>query len=204
MNALGVILLAAGVSSRMGRPKLLLPWADTTVIGHLIAQWHELRAQQIAVVLRPGDAALAGELDRLNFPREGRIVNPCPEQGMFSSIRCAANWPGWRNGISHWAITLGDQPHLRPATLRRLLEVSAANPDAICQPSFGGRSAHPVILPAAALAALPGTAAQTLKEFLKLISLARVQTPINDPGLALDLDTPQDYIKLTDQFPTDE
>ena len=33
---LGVIILGAGASSRMGRPKLLLPWGDTSVIGHLI------------------------------------------------------------------------------------------------------------------------------------------------------------------------
>ncbi len=48
----GVIILGAGASSRMGTPKLLLPWRDTTIIGHLISQWRELGAAQIAVVLR--------------------------------------------------------------------------------------------------------------------------------------------------------
>ena len=50
----GVVILGAGASSRMGRPKLLLPWGDTSIIGHLIEQWRALAAAQIAVVRRPG------------------------------------------------------------------------------------------------------------------------------------------------------
>ncbi|HRY59690.1 MAG: NTP transferase domain-containing protein [Verrucomicrobia bacterium] len=42
--ALGVVLLAAGRSARMGKPKLLLPWGDTSVLGHLIRQWQSLGA----------------------------------------------------------------------------------------------------------------------------------------------------------------
>src|ERR1019366_10818668 len=110
---LAVLLLGAGASSRMGRPKLLLPWRGTTIIGHLLSQWREVGAAQIAVVLRPDDAALMAELDRLNFSKSDRIENPQPERGMFSSIVCAANWQGWQKDISSWAIVLGDQPHLR-------------------------------------------------------------------------------------------
>jgi len=200
LSPLAVILLAAGASSRMGRPKLLLPWAGTTVVGHLISQWRELGVAQITVVLRLDDSPLAGELDRLNFSREDRIPNPHPECGMFSSILCAANWPGWRGGIARWAIALGDQPHLRLETLRRLLDVSAANPDAVCQPTFGGQTAHPVILPASVFECLKVSRAESFKEFLKLAAAPSVQPSINDPGLALDLDTPQDYIKAQASF----
>ncbi len=195
MNTLGVIILGAGASSRMGRPKLLLPWHGSTIIGHLISQWQTLGAAQITVVQRPGDSALAAELDRLNFSKTDRIPNPEPERGMFSSIVCAADWPGWQPDISRWAIALGDQPHLRTETLRRLLHFSTLNLDAICQPAFAGRTAHPVILPGPAFAALKGTRAETLKKFLKLAPCRSVQHIINDPGLALDLDTPADYIQ---------
>jgi len=92
--AIGVVILGAGASLRMGRPKLLLPWRGTTVIGHLLKQWRNLGAAQISIVLRPQDAPLAAELDRLGFPRTDRIENPQPERGMFSSILCAAGWPG--------------------------------------------------------------------------------------------------------------
>jgi molybdenum cofactor cytidylyltransferase len=192
----GVVILGAGASSRMGRPKLLLPWRDTTVIGHLIRQWRELDAAQIAIVHRTNDTALFAELNRLGFPLNDRIENPKAEQGMFSSVVCAAIWNGWKKGIASCAVVLGDQPHLNSGTLRQLLEFSAQNPDAICQPEFGGHARHPVILPRAAFAELKNTRAATLKEFLKLVPLPRVQCPVNDAGLSLDMDTPDDYKQL--------
>ena len=190
-----VIILGAGASSRMGRPKLLLPWHGSTVIGHLLSQWRELGAAQVAVVLRPDDPALAAELDRLQFPNADRIANPQPERGMFSSVLCAANWTGWRPDITSWAIALGDQPHLRTETLRALLESAAQNADAICRPQFGDHARHPVILPRQAFDNLKRSQAGNLKEFLKLVPCPNVQHVINDSGLTLDLDTPEDYIK---------
>ena len=189
----GVIILGAGASSRMGRPKLLMPWRDTTVIGHLIAQWRELGSAQIAIVLRPDDSALAAELDRLHFPKSDRIENARPERGMFSSIVCAADWAGWKPEISSWAIALGDQPHLRTETLRALLDFHSAHADAICQPEFGGHARHPVILPRKVFDTLKNSRADSLKDFLKLVPCRSVQHVINDPGLTLDLDTPEDY-----------
>ena len=180
----------------MGRPKLLLSWRGTTVIGHIIRQWRDLGAAQIAVVHRPNDAALFAELDRLDFSAQDRIENPQPERGMFSSIFCAANWPGWRQEISSWAIALGDQPHLRLDTLRALLEFYAVNADAICQPEFDGHARHPVILPRAAFEELSRMGAETLNNFLKLAACQRVRWLTNDSGMALDMDTPEDYERI--------
>ena len=190
---LGVVSLGAGASSRMGRPKLLLPWGDTSVIGHLIGQWRALAARQIAIVCRPGDEALGATLDQLGFPRADRLENPQPERGMFSSIRCAANWTGWKREITAWAIVLGDQPHLRLETLRTVLKFQAAHPGSVCQPEFGGHARHPVLLPRPAFRELKQTPAETLNAFLKQTSCRVAKCPIEDPGLSLDLDTPEDY-----------
>src|SRR4029077_11529899 len=98
------------------------------------------------------------------------IVNPQPERGMFSSILCAANWDGWKDGLTAWAIVLGDQPHLRPETLRALLAFHREHADAICQPVYDGHSRHPVLLPCRAFDELKDSRAKTLKEFLKQTS----------------------------------
>jgi molybdenum cofactor cytidylyltransferase len=193
---LGVVILGAGASARMGRPKLLLPWRDTTVIGQILRQWRELGAAQIAVVHRPGDTALFAELDRLELPTRDRIENPHPERGMFNSIVCAARWAGWRRGISRWAIVLGDQPHLRTETLRALLDCAAQHPDAICQPEFGGHGRHPVLLPRPAFAQLQRFQAENLKLFLEQTVCQVVKRSMKDLGLALDLDAPEDYKRL--------
>src|SRR5262245_17336610 len=109
---LGVVILGAGASTRMGQPKLVLPWRSTTILGHLIGQWQSLGAEQITVVCPPAPHPVHEELDRLAFPIDSRILNPSPEDGMFSSIQCAARWPKWATAISHIAILLGDQPQI--------------------------------------------------------------------------------------------
>lgn len=190
---LGVILLGAGASLRMGRPKLLLPWNNTSVIGHLVQQWQRLGADQIVIVCRAEDEELHAELDRLHFPSLDRVVNSEPERGMFSSIQCAARWEGWRKGLCAWAVVLGDQPHLRTEMLRQLLAFQLEHARAICQPSFGGHARHPVVLPERAFRALRDSGAATLRDFLRQTSCSRFEYATDDAGLSLDLDRPEDY-----------
>jgi molybdenum cofactor cytidylyltransferase len=199
---LGVVILGAGASLRMGRPKLLLPWGNTSVIGHLLRQWERLGARQVAVVCRANDRRLAVELDRLGLPARNRVVNPAPERGMFSSVVCAANWHGWVRGLTAWAIVLGDQPHLRLAGLRGLLKFQRGHPERICQPSYGGHGRHPILLPGAAWGELAKSSAGDLKEFLRHATGEVAQCPLDDAGLELDLDTPEDYEQLLRAYPT--
>jgi molybdenum cofactor cytidylyltransferase len=196
--SVGVIILAAGRSARMGQPKLLLPWGGTSVLGHLIGQWRALRAQQIAVVCARGDGGIRAELDRLGFAAEDRIYNPTPERGMFSSIQCAAQWPGWQAALSHWAIVLGDQPHLERQTLRRVLNFSAARPDRVCQPARHGHGRHPVLLPRLPFQQLADSSAATLKEFLVARPEAAALCEVDDPGMDVDIDRPEDYAQALD------
>ena len=189
--AFGALLLAAGQSRRMGRPKMLLPWAGTSVLGHLVAQWQAAGAGQVAIVCAAGDRAIQRELDRLAFAAAHRILNPAPERGMFSSIQCGARWPGWDSGLTHFGIVLGDQPHLRQATLAALAAFAAAHPAQVCQPSRAGRPRHPVFLPRSAFLGLGPSPAGQLKEFLASGDTAACE--LDDPGLDLDLDCPADY-----------
>ena len=196
--SVGVIILAAGRSARMGRPKLLLPWGGTSVLGHLIEQWRALGAEQVAVVCAPGDVAVPAELDRLGFPAQNQIINPAPERGMFSSIQCAAQWPEWQASLTHWAIMLGDQPHLQPQTLRRVLDFSAAQPARICQPARLGHGRHPVLLPKTLFRQLAGSTAATLKDFLVAMPGEVALCEVDDPGMEVDIDRPEDYDRAVD------
>jgi molybdenum cofactor cytidylyltransferase len=199
---LGVVILGAGRSSRMGRPKLLLPWGETSVIGHLIQQWQMIGANQITVVSAVGDVGMIAELDRLGFAATQRIVNPDPERGMFSSIQCAAGWPGWQPNLTHRAIVLGDQPHLALETLRSVIDFSAANSGKICQPRKNGHRYHPVVLPKDAFERVHNSHTTNLKEFLALYETAYCD--MTDPGLELDIDRPEDYEKALKLAKTSE
>lgn len=189
--SLGVIILGAGRSVRMGRPKLLLPWGKTSVLGHLINQWRSPGARQICVVHAADDGALLVEMDRVAFAPKDRIPNPNPDRGMFSSILCAAQWAGWQPGLTHWAIVLGDQPHVRGATIRQLLDFAALQPELICQPIQNAKPRHPVVLPKSAFLELADSKSANLKEFLLGRDIDGCEC--DDPGLDLDIDRPADY-----------
>lgn len=189
----GVILLAAGRSRRMGQPKLLMPWGCNSILGHLLTQWQLTGSNQIAVVAAVDDVLIRTELERLQFPEKNCILNPDPERGMFSSILCAARWGRWSTGLTHWIIVLGDQPHLRQETLVELLSFVSKYPLTVSQPGYRKKLAHPVVLPKAIFLELAHTKAATLKEFLA--SYQVTVCPLEDPGLELDIDRPEDYAK---------
>lgn len=197
---LGAILLGAGASVRMGRPKLLLPWGSTSVVGHLIGLWRSLGVPQVAIVCAPKDQAMQRELDRLNFPATSRIPNPQPERGMFNSIQCAARWDGWNPGLTHWAVVLGDQPHVAAPTLRHLLEFASGRPESICQPSRHSRVRHPVIIPKDVFLRLADSKAPDLRQFLKSQAAPVALCELDDPALDLDLDYPADYERALKEF----
>jgi len=192
----GVVILAAGASRRMGRPKLLLPWGQTSVLGHLSKKWTQLGASQIAIVCAADSKSITSELDQIGFSLADRIFNPSPENGMFSSIQCAAKWDGWNPELTHWIITLGDQPHLSPVTLRTLLEFGARNSGKICQPMRGERRKHPVLFPKNVFHELRNSTARDLKIFLLEHSTSLSGFESNDAGLDLDMDTPEDYERV--------
>jgi molybdenum cofactor cytidylyltransferase len=179
----------------MERPKLLLPWGDTSIAGHQIRVWKGLGAHQIAAVCAAGDDAIQTELDRIHFPAGNRVLNLAPQDGMFSSIRCAAQWGGWANGLTHWVITLGDQPHLRLETLQALLACAGKQSGKVCQPRWQGHLRHPVLVPKSVFLQLATTKTTTLKDFLAMLPDGVAGCEVEDPGLDQDIDTPADYEK---------
>lgn len=189
----GVVILAAGASRRMGRPKLLLPWGGGLVIDHLVSQWRRLGADRIGVVYSSANEALVARLGRIDGMRLVWIENPDPSRGMFSSIQCAARYENWGSDLTHWALTLGDQPHVREDSLRALLRFAERNSDVICQPSRGERPRHPVVIPRTPFEALRYADVPNLKVFLQRRDSQRRLIPIEDVGLDLDIDTPADY-----------
>jgi molybdenum cofactor cytidylyltransferase len=158
------------------------------VLAHTLAVWRALGAADLAVVLSV-DSPLASELER----GTAQIVNPRPELGMFESIRCAARWAALGSQATHFALVLGDQPHLHRNTLESLLTFAAMHSDDICQPSRNGRGRHPVILPRHIFVSLDTSGAQHLKDFMLSRGATPARVEIDDPGLDLDLDTPEDY-----------
>jgi molybdenum cofactor cytidylyltransferase len=200
----GAIILGAGASSRMGEPKLLLPWGSTSIIGHLISVWRSVGAIQVAVVCAPPPHPVHAELDRLNFPSDSRIINPSPAIGMFSSIQSAARWTSWDPNLSHFAFALGDQPQISASLILTILKHAAENPDAICQPAVEKRPKHPVLIPRKDFLELASTTDATLRDFLTRTRSPRSFLEMADETLNIDLDSPADYRLAAERFSRSE
>jgi molybdenum cofactor cytidylyltransferase len=197
LSRFGVVVLAAGFSSRMGRSKPMLPWGAGTIVQHHLATWSGLGAEQLAVVLRSEDCALGQELDRIAPDGTARIYNDAPEDGMMGSVRLAARWAGWTRGLSHWALVLGDQPHVRLETLAALMKHAGAHPGMICQPSANGARGHPVILPRPGWRRLAESNFSTLRDFLHRHEVLRSFMICDDSGVTDDFDPPESYHAAT-------
>lgn len=195
-DSAGCVILAAGSSSRMGQNKLLLKWGNTSVIGHLIKTWNELGAGQVVVVIRKDDNSLIEELKRSGVDLSNTIVNPAPQKGMFSSIKCAAQWLGWKKHFHRFAIVLGDQPQIKFETLMRLLKFSSNNPDLICQPVYKGKKGHPIVLPEHVFKGLSNSNAVTLRDAIRDCGVRTIHCEVDDPGLLLDIDTFEEYNRI--------
>jgi molybdenum cofactor cytidylyltransferase len=113
------LVLAAGSSSRLGRPKQLLPWGDTTLLGHVVEGIAAWPVDEVWVVL----GANADEvLEAVDLGEAGVVVNEQPEEGMASSLRVGLDAIARRSRAEQVFIVMGDQPRIDPEVPARLLE----------------------------------------------------------------------------------
>jgi molybdenum cofactor cytidylyltransferase len=193
--AFGVVILAAGASTRMGRCKLLLPWGEKTILAHLLDQWRRAGATQVAPVIDPSNQPLRNALEDAGFSPLDWIENPSPQLGMFSSLQEASRWTGWHLTLTHWIISLGDQPHIQISTLRLLFDAARKNPRRICQPALHGHAAHPIVLPATNFRELAQNDVANLGTYVRMREPIRLRVPVEDGGVSKDLDTAEDYAR---------
>ena len=188
------IVLAAGASTRMGRPKAMLEAGGRTFLRGIL---ETLRAGGVAdalVVVRPGDAAAIAEIAATGFGRA--VVNARADEGQLSSLVAgldAIDGPDVEAAL----VTLVDVPLMTPATVRLLLARAVISAAPILRAVHHGRHGHPVIFKRRLFDALrqadPSAGA---KAVLRAHEVEDVEVP--DPGVAEDIDTPADYTRVLD------
>src|SRR4029077_3830750 len=145
------IVLAAGASTRMGRPKALLPIGGTTFVRRIVCTLEAANLTDILVIVRPGhDEAIARELVGSHATL---VENPRADAGQLSSLVTGLDTidtPHVRGVL----VTLVDVPLIEPATVRALLARAASSAAPILRAVHAGRHGHPVIYKREVFAAL--------------------------------------------------
>lgn len=189
LQSLPALLLTAGASSRMGRPKALLPWRDATVLHTLITTLRRGGADPIAVVTGAHAPEIAATLSGTSAIA---VYNPRHSEGMLSSVRCG--WSAVPRESAGVLVALIDQPALETATIHRLLAAFAENSACIVVPKYASRRGHPLVLPAHLREAVMSRYDDCgLRGLLRAYSEAVIEVPVADPAVLQDLDTPEEY-----------
>lgn len=189
------LILSAGQSSRMGRPKALLPWRQGSFLSSAIQTLSPFSDLVIVVAgsnaedLRPTVDSLGAFL----------VVNPEPERGQFSSLQVGLQ-DILNRGRDSAILTLVDRPapelatvsYLRDQFLRRINEGAWA-----LVPSFQGKHGHPILLTRELIGAfLDAPASANARDVQHQHQDRIVYAEVSDPLVTVNIDTPEDYQKL--------
>lgn len=180
------LVLGAGGSQRLGRPKQLLPYGDRTLLDHTVATARACSFSQLVV---PIGGAADEVRERVDLTDVEVVVNPAYGSGCSSSIAAALDAVDPRCEVL--VLMLGDQPGVTPATVSALLDGRGDAPLAVCRYDDG--RGHPLAFDRSVfgdLADLHGDKGVWRLLDGRAAEVAEVRIPGPIP---LDVDTPEDY-----------
>jgi molybdenum cofactor cytidylyltransferase len=187
------LVLGAGGSARLGRPKQLLAYGDGTLLGHVVGVARECRFQQTVVAL----GGSAGEVrESVDLAGTEIVVNEAYGAGCSSSIAASLAVVDPRCDVL--VLMLGDQPGVSPETVDVLLAGRGEAPIAVCRYEDG--RGHPIAFSRgvfAALADLHGD--KGVWRLLEQRANEVVEVPVAG-RIPLDVDTPEDYRAVLDEL----
>ena len=192
MNAVpapvAVVVLAAGGSRRLGRPKQLLEFRGATLLDAALATARATEAAQVVVAL----GGAADEVtERVDLAGLDVVLNPDFGDGCATSIRTALSRVS--DDVAGVVLLLGDQPGVTPETVRTLVAGAAGHAVGVC--AFDDAPGHPLWFDRSMFPTLSGLHGD--KAVWKIVEadadVARV--PVAGP-LPRDVDTWADYQAL--------
>jgi molybdenum cofactor cytidylyltransferase len=196
------LIPAAGKSRRMGRPKLLLPLGETTVLEHALSAVRSAGVAKVLVVVAPHATELA-HLAESAGAHVLRLKEETPD--MRATCAHGLAWieehfqPGPEDG---WLLLPADHPTVRAEVVRSLLTAAQENADkAIAVPTFQGRRGHPTWLRWTHVAAIRSLSPeQGLNAFIRARAVETLELAWPSDEILRDLDTPEDYARLLREY----
>jgi molybdenum cofactor cytidylyltransferase len=194
-NNTGVIILAAGASSRLGSPKQLLVYSGTTLLQHSIDVAQASNVGSVVVVLGANADLINDELKNSTVKI---VVNPEWNEGMASTIRCGLQTlVEFYPEVEAVVLMVADQPFVTAELLNNLMELHRKEQNSIVASKYGTTFGTPVLFSKRyfpELLELTGDvgAKSLVRKYMN--EAAFVSFPKGD----IDIDTEEDYKKVKD------
>jgi len=184
---LAAIILSAGASSRMGKPKALIPYRESTFLEHLIHATRHPRIGWTRVVLGAGAEEIR---QQAHLDASLVVVNPDWEQGQLSSL-----WAGMRSleDIDTDGIVLCpvDHPLVSASLIAELVEQFYKSQKLIVLPTHKGRRGHPVIFSSVLYGALRAAPVEKGARAVVWAHAGSVlEVPTHEEGAVLNINDP--------------
>jgi molybdenum cofactor cytidylyltransferase len=189
MSDVDAILLAAGLSRRMGAPnKLLLDWGGVPIIRHVARTYLGAIGPNVTVITGHQDVEVRKALQGLPLRFHH---NPNYAEGQQTSVTAGLTLDTTAQAT---LIGLGDQPLLSSQDLRDLMQAHLADPGKISIPFHDGRRGNPTVLPALLRPRVLADRAQPgCKRFIRANPELVQRHALPAPGFYTDIDTPEAY-----------
>lgn len=201
-TTLPVLVMAAGASRRMGRPKQLLPLGSGTILTTVVDTLLAAGCNPAVCVLGSQGPQVAAML--ASRPVE-TVYNPDWDSGeMLSSVQCGLHHLSRTDTHPGCLIALGDQPGLTTATVQTLIGTVADDPERMVFCSHGMRRQHPIYLPTSLwprIRQLPVSC--TLRAVTGDPQLPVAYVNVDSFSDFRDLDTPEQYDSYRTQAMSD-
>ncbi len=191
-GGVAAIVLAAGFSSRMGEPKLLLRLGDKPILAHVLERLRDSDASEIVVVL----GAHADRIrDEVSLEGARVTLNPDYALGMSASIR--AGLAAVSAHSEAFLLILGDQPFVSSATFNALIARQEATRARVLVPTYKGVRGNPVLLHRSLSSEVESIAGDVgCRGVVAGHAAEVVEVPVDDPGILLDVDSPEDLQRV--------
>jgi molybdenum cofactor cytidylyltransferase len=193
-SEIAAILLAAGSSTRMGHPKLILNWKDTTILGKVVSTLANAGIPDIIVITGAVREQLARHVEQLSTDYPVRTVhNPAFLVGeMLSSVQTGLKT--LQPATKAVLITLGDQPQIQENTILSILSAYQHSRSALVIPSYRMHRGHPWLVSRELWPQLLDlNHPQTLRGFLEGHASEIDYVTVDNDSILQDIDTPEDY-----------
>jgi molybdenum cofactor cytidylyltransferase len=185
------VVLSAGESSRMGRPKALLPIEGQRFIERIIRVIGKSRVGRTIVVLGHHADQLRGQIEHL--PVEV-VINPDYHKGQLSSLHTAIRHIEKDDRCDAMLVHLVDHPFIDVALVDALIERFYETKKLIVLPRYRGKRGHPVIFSRELFQELLDAALdQGAKAVVNAHRQETLEIEWQDEGITLDIDTPELY-----------
>ena len=186
------VILSAGESSRMGRPKALLPIDGVRFIEKIVTSLQATRVGQIIAVLGHNAEEMRQKISDLPV---SIVINSNYKQGQLSSLVAAIrSIQSSKNSVDGMLVHLVDHPYITAQLVDAMIERFYETKKLIVVPRYRGRRGHPVIFSSALFAELLAAPVdQGAKAVVHAHRDETLEIDTDDQGVTIDIDTPDDY-----------